>query len=77
MSTPVNFEISKLEPEGPKSNMKKFSVCCKIDGMYWDQTIEADQFSYSKTGVYEFKNTETDEIWYFPIHRTVIKRMNT
>ena len=55
--------------------MKKYTICCKIDGTYWDQTIEADRFSYSRSGVYEFENTETGECWYFPVSRTVIKKL--
>lgn len=55
--------------------MRKYSIFCKIDGTSWDMVIEANQFSYSNSGVYEFRNTVTNEEWYFPVYRTVIKRV--
>lgn len=55
--------------------MRKYSIFCKIDGTSWDIIIEADQFSYSNAGVYTFRNTVTKQEWYFPVYRTVIKRI--
>ena len=56
--------------------MKKYSIFCKIDGTCWDIVIEANYFTYSQSGVYEFRNTITKQEWYFPVYRTVIKRVD-
>ena len=56
--------------------MKKYKVSCSIGTITWDTTIEADRFAYSKSGVYEFENTQTKEAWFFPIYRTIIKQIN-
>jgi hypothetical protein len=53
--------------------MKKYKVWGQIGTHSFDYTIEADHFTYSQAGVYRFMNSETNQEWFYPINRTVVK----
>lgn len=53
--------------------MKTYIIDGKIDGLSFNYKIEADYFSYSRSGCYQLKNSKTGSEWLFPIYRTIIK----
>ena len=56
--------------------MKKYEVASKAGGYNYNTIIECDYFSYEgNSGVYYFHNSETGEEWWFPIMRTIVKKI--
>jgi hypothetical protein len=53
--------------------MKKYKVYGQIASPEFTHIIEADNFHTSDRGYYYFFNSKTDEEWYFPISRSIVK----
>ena len=56
--------------------MKKYEVASKAGGYNYNTIIECDYFSYEgNSGVYYFHNSETGGEWWFPVMRTIVKKI--